>query len=35
MVNTMADNFENTQSNEYNPDLISVVDENGVQHTFE
>ena len=30
----MADNFE-TQANEYNPDLISVVDENGVQHTFE
>ena len=35
MVNTMADNFENTQSNEYNPDLISVVDETGIQHTFE
>ncbi len=28
----MADNFEN---NEYGPDLVSVVDENGVQHTFE
>lgn len=32
MVNTMADNFEN---NEYGPDLVSVVDENGVEHTFE
>ncbi|MBQ8183942.1 MAG: DUF1292 domain-containing protein [Clostridia bacterium] len=28
----MADIFEN---NEYGPDLVSVVDENGVQHTFE
>lgn len=27
----MADNF----NNEYNPDLISVIDEEGVQHTFE
>ncbi len=32
MVNTMADNFEN---NEYGADLVTVVDENGVQHTFE
>ena len=32
MVNTMADNFEN---NEYGPDIVSVVDVNGVQHTFE
>ncbi len=32
MVNTMADNFAN---NEYNPDIVTVVDENGVQHTFE
>lgn len=28
----MTDNFE---MNEYGPDLVSVVDENGVQHTFE
>ncbi len=28
----MADNFEN---NEYGADLVTVVDENGVQHTFE
>ena len=31
-MNTMADNFEN---NEYGADLVTVVDENGVQHTFE
>ena len=29
----MADNFNN--ENEFNPDLISVVDENGVEHVFE
>lgn len=28
----MADTFDN---NEYGPDIVSVVDENGVQHTFE
>ena len=28
----MAENFEN---NEYGADLVTVVDENGVQHTFE
>ncbi len=32
----MADNIENLAENsEYGPDLVSVVDENGVQHTFE
>ncbi len=29
----MSDVINN--ENEYNPDLISVVDENGVEHTFE
>ena len=29
----MADNINN--ENEFNPDLISVVDENGVEHVFE
>ena len=32
MVNTMADTIEN---NEFNPDIVTVVDENGVQHVFE
>ncbi len=32
MVNPMAENFAN---NEYGADLVTVVDENGVQHTFE
>lgn len=27
----MADNI----NNEFNPDIVSVIDENGVQHTFE
>ncbi|MBQ6936393.1 MAG: DUF1292 domain-containing protein [Clostridia bacterium] len=33
----MADNFENTANinEEYGPDLVSVVDEDGVEHTFE
>ncbi len=29
----MSDNFTNEK--EFNPDLISVVDENGVEHVFE
>lgn len=29
----MSDKFNN--ENEFNPDLISVVDENGVEHVFE
>ncbi len=29
----MADNFN--KENEFNPDLVSVVDENGVEHVFE
>ena len=32
----MAENFENTSINEeYGPDIVSVVDEDGVEHTFE
>jgi len=33
----MADNFENKANinDEYGPDLVSVVDEDGVEHTFE
>ena len=33
----MADNFENKANinEEYGPDLVSVVDEDGVEHTFE
>jgi uncharacterized protein YrzB (UPF0473 family) len=31
----MDKNFENVSSENYNPDLISVVDEEGVTHTFE
>lgn len=33
----MADNFENNSAlnDEYGPDIVSVVDENGVEHTFE
>ncbi len=34
---TMADNFEKTEgiNEEYGPDIVSVVDEDGVEHTFE
>lgn len=37
MVKKMADNFNNTPTldKEYNPDIVSVVDEDGVEHTFE
>ena len=33
----MADNFDNKANinDEYGPDLVSVVDEDGVEHTFE
>ena len=33
----MADNFEKNEriNDEYGPDLVSVVDEDGVEHTFE
>ena len=33
----MTDNFENKANinDEYGPDLVSVVDEEGVEHTFE
>ena len=33
----MADNFDNKVNinDEYGPDLVSVVDEDGVEHTFE
>ena len=33
----MTDNFENKANinDEYGPDLVSVVDEDGVEHTFE
>ena len=33
----MTDNFENKANinEEYGPDLVSVVDEDGVEHTFE
>ncbi|MBR0535200.1 MAG: DUF1292 domain-containing protein [Clostridia bacterium] len=31
----MDKNFEKVSSENYNPDLISVVDEEGVTHTFE
>jgi uncharacterized protein YrzB (UPF0473 family) len=33
----MADNFEKSESinEEYGPDIVSVVDEDGVEHTFE
>ena len=33
----MADNFDKVENinDEYGPDLVSVVDEDGVEHTFE
>ena len=33
----MADNFEKNEgiNEEYGPDIVSVVDEDGVEHTFE
>ncbi len=32
----MSDNFDKVVADEnYNPDIVSVVDENGVSHTFE
>ncbi len=33
----MADNFEKSEgiNEEYGPDIVSVVDEDGVEHTFE
>lgn len=33
----MADNFEKNEAinEEYGPDIVSVVDEDGVEHTFE
>ena len=33
----MSDNFEKNESinEEYGPDIVSVVDEDGVEHTFE
>lgn len=33
----MADNFENVENinEEYGPDIVSVVDEDGVEHSFE
>lgn len=37
-MNTMADNFETNNpaiDSEYGPDIVSVVDEEGVEHTFE
>ena len=34
---TMADNFEKSEgfNEEYGPDIVSVVDEDGVEHAFE
>ncbi len=36
-MKTMADNFDKVENinDEYGPDLVSVVDEDGVEHTFE